>query len=196
MVSQNIYIIFLLTQYYSHLILPPFLCKKRSETLPVCSSRSLWSLKLFGVCHVLRSTLKFGGLKSTNTSPLFPPVKGPHHPISQMWKLRRRRAKASPLWSQYTNSKHVTSPHHFQRCQGLPGPFAVTYTGPLMDRHPLYASTSTLPLKLDQSAWFRLRSRPFSPALMAAPRVSNYNKEGRSQDSLAISQDQISFNSF
>lgn len=136
------------------------------------------------------------GLKSINTSSLFPPMKGSHHPVSQMWKLRQRRAKASPLWSQCTNNKHVTSPHHFQRCQGLPGPFAVTYTVPLMERHPLYASTSTLPLKLDQSAWFRLRSRPFSPALMAAPRVSNYNKEGRSQDSLAISQDQISFNSF
>lgn len=134
--------------------------------------------------------------KSINVSSLFSPVKGSYQPISQMWKLRQKRAKASPLWSQYTNNKHVTSPHHFQRCQGLPCPFAVIYTVPLMERHPLYASTSTLPLKLDQSAWFRLRSRPSSPALMAAPRVSNYNKEGRSQGSLAISQDQISFNSF
>lgn len=67
--SQNIYIIFLLTQYYSPLILPPSLCKKRPESLPVCSSGSLWSLKLFGVCHILRSTLKFCGLKASMCHP-------------------------------------------------------------------------------------------------------------------------------
>lgn len=69
LVSQNIYIIFLLTQYYSPLILPPSLCKKRPESLPVCFSGSLWSLKLFGVCHILRSTLKFCGLKASMCHP-------------------------------------------------------------------------------------------------------------------------------
>lgn len=122
------------------------------------------------------------------------PVKNHYQPISQIQKLRYGRTKELVCGLKCVSSKPVPNPgHHWV----TPGPaFPRCHFTLLRDTiQSSCLATGVSPLKPDHSR-IRQRSRSSSPALMTTPRVSNYNKEGRSQDSLTISQDQINFNSF
>lgn len=117
-------------------------------------------------------------------------VKDYIYPISQMYKLRFRETEkficGLTVCKQQTCHKHRSSPRNPRACPVLVsrrlyyrsdwGGYTARPSGP---------ATSISPLKFDHSK-IRQRSRSSNPALMITPRVSNYNREGRSREPLFL----------